>query len=136
MRLTRLVLIAGLVLTSSLLLAAPASAHRISFARSVSGSLFPQSGPPFDYAAGTVGSPNARCRRHSLVTLWRVTGSGPTKVGANNTGGDSRWTINPPGNFPNGDYFLTVKRKVLFRSARHRHVCPFLKTNTITISNP
>ena len=136
MRLTRLGLIAGLVLATTLLVvAAPASAHKIRFARSVSGSLNPSTGPPFDSASGTVGSPNARCRRNSLVTLWRVTGSGPTRVGANNTGGNNTWSINPPGNFPNGDYFLTVRRKVLRNTARHHHVCPFLRTNTITITN-
>jgi hypothetical protein len=136
MRLTRLALIAGLVLATTLVIATPASAHGISFARGVGGNFQPKStGPPYDYASGVVTSPNARCRRNSLVTLWRVTGGGRTKVGADGTGGGNTWTINPPGNFPNGSYFLTVKRKVLFRSARHKHVCPFLRTSSFTFSS-
>lgn len=135
MRFTPLALIAGLVLAATLLLApAPASAHGIRYARSVGGDFFPKvpKGGPYDSARGTVGSGQPRCRRNSVVTLWRTSGGGPIRVGSANTGGDNRWTIDPPGKFPSGSYFLTVKRKVLFRSAGHRHVCPFLRTNTFS----
>jgi hypothetical protein len=137
MRFTRLGLIAGLALASTLLLApAPASAHGIRYARGVGGDFFPKSGPPYDSAKGVVTSGQPRCRRNSVVVLWRTSGGGPIRVGSANTGGDNTWVINPPGNFPNGTYFLTVKRKVLLRSGAHRHICPYLRTGTFTISNP
>jgi hypothetical protein len=133
MRLTRFGLIAGLVFAATLLLApAPASAHGVTYGRAVGGDFFPKSGPPFDSTKGFVRSGQVRCVRRSVVTLWRRTGGGPVRVGSANTGADKTWVINPPGNFPTGTYFLTVKRKVLFRSARHRHFCPFLRTNTFS----
>jgi hypothetical protein len=80
MRFTRLGLIAGLVLASTLLLAAPpASAHGIKFARGVGADFCSDAGcgteidPPYTHLKGQVRSPNARCRRRSFVILFRRT---------------------------------------------------------------
>jgi len=76
---------------------------------------------------GRVRSERRACRDRRLVTVWkRNPGAmhGPVDTARTNRAGI--WAVHAPGllELPESDvYFATVKRRVLRRSAEHRHVC-------------
>jgi hypothetical protein len=134
MRMTRAIGIAALVAGLMLALAAPAFGHGIRFARSISGGFIPSDGPPFTAVTGKVSSGKAPCRRQSLVTVWKQTPGKDVDNGQRRTNDRGFFTIPAPGNqFAPGDYYLTVKRKVLANNRFHRHICPRLQTGSFTI---
>jgi hypothetical protein len=137
MRITRaiglIVLVAGLTLA----LASPAFGHGVSFARGVSGGFIPADGPPFTAVTGKVTSPNGKCKRNSLVTLFKRQPGPDNNYGQRRTSNTGAFTIPSPGTqFDDGAYYLVVARKVLRRNRLHRHICPRLQTNAFTIDNP
>ena len=137
MQIMRAVGLAALVGGLTLAVAAPASGHGIKYGRGVQGGFIPADGPPFTAATGKVNSGKAACRRASRVILFKAQPGRDIDYGSRLTNRQGQFTIPSPGNqFDDGAYYLVVKRKVLAKNRYHRHICPRLKTNAFTITNP
>ena len=135
MRRYRLLAILALTAGAMLVPAGFADAHKITYNRSVSGQFFPAA-PPHTHIQGTVDSSQNRCKVLSRVRLFRVRGGPDAEVGNDQTNSAGEWRINAPnGTFPAGTYYVVVDRKVLSTQGSHRHVCPRLETNTVTIGD-
>lgn len=136
MRIMRALVPALLVGGMLLALAGSASGHRIIHGRSVKASFKPATGPPFNSVTGRVASKAKRCRAKIKVILW-ARDLGPDHVaGSDRTAKGGFFRIDPPGQFEDGSYYLTVRRRVLAKKRRHRHICPRLETNTSSFTNP
>jgi hypothetical protein len=72
---------------------------------------------------GKVGSERKACKRKRKVTVWkRNPGAMDGPVGSARTNRKGIWAVFAPG-AESGVYYATVKRRVLRKSAKHRHVC-------------
>jgi hypothetical protein len=91
-------------------------------------------GPPGRFA-GVVGSFDSKlCSRKRLVTVWKSNPGvmdGPVGTAKTNKGG--RWSLETTAQ--PGTYYATVKKRVIRRSAKHRHVCVFDRSENFGISN-
>jgi hypothetical protein len=134
---TRAIGLVALVAGLTLAVAAPASGHGVRFARAISGNFIPSDGPPFTAVTGKVSSGNGACKRNSKVTLWQRQPGADIAFGQRRTTLKGFFTIPSPGSsFPDGTYYLTLKRKVLANNRFHRHICPRLVTGGFTVTNP
>jgi hypothetical protein len=139
MRISRAFGLAALVAGLTLALVAPASGHILRNQRKISAGFLPSNPtPPYTAVTGRVTSTtSARCRSGSRVTVFKVAPGADTVVGSGITTQQGYFTIPAPnGQFADGAYYLTVKRKILVRNRFHRHTCPSLRTQTVTITNP
>ena len=138
MRTTRAIVLTALVAGLTLALAAPAPGHGISAQRKIEAGLLPGEDPPFTGVTGRVTSRTTpRCRRGSRVTFFRQQPGPDAVVGTRLTTRQGYFTIPAPsGQFEDGAYYLVVKRKVLVNNRFHKHICPRLKTASVTIVNP
>jgi hypothetical protein len=72
---------------------------------------------------GTVTSPNRRCERYRLVTVWkRNPGAMNGPMGTTKTGKSGSWKLHVSA--APGSYFATVKPRVIHRNGRRR-TCAF-----------
>jgi hypothetical protein len=72
---------------------------------------------------GRVSSERKACRRKRLVTVWkRNPGAMDGPVGTARTNRRGIWAVFAP-DAESSVYYATAKRRVLRRSASHRHVC-------------
>ncbi len=132
MRAMRAIVPTILVLGALLVAAGPASAHGISYARSISANFLPDTGPPFTSIAGKVTSTAKGCRASVPVNLWRSQPGADARAGSDRTSSKGNFEVLSQGGFPSGTYYMTVPRKVLLKNRFHKHVCPALKTNTFS----
>ncbi|MSO41162.1 MAG: hypothetical protein EXQ70_04595 [Solirubrobacterales bacterium] len=132
MRALRFLGTASLLLVAMLVVTAPASAHRVSYARGVHGSFKPASGPPFTSVGGDVTSNNKSCRRNLTVYLWQSQVGSDVKIGSTRTNSKGKWHIDQPIGFPSGTYYVTVAKRILVKNQFHHHICPGLKTTSFS----
>ena len=88
---------------------------------------------------GHVFSPRAKCVDNRRVRLYRQV-EGPDELIGQDVTGSSPDTANneyeilqdgnPP---PSGTYYARALRKVLVRSARHKHVCAGARSETVSV---
>ena len=72
---------------------------------------------------GAVSSERKACKRKRRVTVWkRNPGAMDGPVGTARTNRRGIWAVFAP-NADSAVYYATVKRRVLRKSAKHRHVC-------------
>lgn len=102
--------------------------------------LTPSPSGTFTVWWGHVLSPRAKCVNNRRVRLYRQAEGPDDAIGQDVTGSDpdtanNEYEIlqegNPP---PEGTYYVRVLRKVLFRSARHRHVCAGARSETVLVN--
>ena len=84
---------------------------------------------------GSVGSfESKRCKRFRKVTLWRINpGAQFGPFGTTKTDKSGNWRIDV--NAPPGTYFATVKKKVVVRTKKHRHICVADRSSNFAIGS-
>jgi hypothetical protein len=83
------------------------------------------SGSYGELMSGRVGSEEPRCKKGRTVDLYRAKHGADSRYGSAKTNARGHYEIAPKqqSSFPDGKYYARVRRKVLFRSGRHDHVC-------------
>jgi hypothetical protein len=82
---------------------------------------------------GSVGSfDNSKCSRARVVTVWkRNPGAMDGPFGTAKTTRVGRWRLEVTA--PSGNYYATVKKKVIRRKRGHRHVCSYDKSSNFHV---
>jgi hypothetical protein len=90
--------------------------------------------PAGDTFLGRVGAPKAICRRGRKVVVHQIRSGSDTRIGADVTGADGKWVVDPPGkSIGGGRYYATMRSKPLLETAAHDHSCAPVTTRPITI---
>lgn len=129
MRTKRALFAATVALAGTLAFTGTASAHGITYARSVQAGFGPGTQAPFTTLSGEV---RKSCTSGVTVTLWRVEPGPDSKAGADKTSSKGKFQINAPSGFVSGTYYVTVPRRILVKNRFHKHICPALKTDTVS----
>jgi hypothetical protein len=87
------------------------------------------------YAIGDIFSGDVatkeKCREDRTVKVFRAQGVQP--IGTDETNDRGHYRVQVTGPASPGDYFAKVKKKVLRKNKRHRHVCKKAISPTITV---
>jgi hypothetical protein len=79
--------------------------------------------------SGDVGSKKKKCRKGRQVTVKE---QGGVSVGTDKTNKQGHYRI-VVGNADSGAYFAKVKKKVIKKNQKHKHVCKKARSDTISV---
>ena len=116
----------------SLALLGSAQAHRRITPSTVTLAFAPS--PYGDAMSGDVGSAKPACKSSRSVSLYRSKPGDDKLYATTTTKASGHYQFEPEGksSFKGGSYYSKVARKVLKRTAVHRHVCGKARSVTVT----
>lgn len=113
-------------------MAAVAVAHTIRF-ESTTTLKYKKNGNKPDSFEGTVSSTRPGCVKNRSVKVRRKIDGPDPLAGATTTADDGAWEIKLAGKADAGDYYAAAARKVLRKSAKHKHVCKLSRSKHATV---
>ena len=123
---------AALACAAFAVVAVVAAAHTARYDSRVTISFQRGHGQGGDTFSGRVISVKKPCERNRRVDV-RMRLEGPDAlVGTTFTDRDGHWDLHP-GSTPSGTYYAKAKRKVLLRTASHRHICKAEISNDLPV---
>ena len=84
---------------------------------------------------GRVNSAKPGCEKGRRVVVLRTDRRGDVRIGADRTGGNGSWEVDPAGrSVPPGVYYARMRTKVLRRSGGHHHSCSDVVTPPVRVN--
>jgi hypothetical protein len=87
------------------------------------------------YASGDIFSGDVatkkKCRKDRTVKVFRA--QGDQQIGLDKTNNQGHYVVEVGGEASPGDYFAKLKKKVLRKNKKHKHICKKATSPTITV---